>query len=190
MNAYLCTRCRVEDGNMSSISLESAPLKTRFHCFYQWPGFLMEIYLPTGHVVQLDIEDFPAICGKRWRVVEQKKNCYCVCKADGHLMLMHREILCAKRGQIIDHKDGNGLNNRRENIRVCTHAQNMRNRRWNPSLKRPAKGVELELNGRFTARITADKKRIYLGCFDTLAEAKDAYKNAAAELHGEFARTA
>jgi hypothetical protein len=90
---------------------------------------------------------------------------------------------------MVDHVDGNPLNNRRSNLRFCTHAQNMKNRKVHRSNKLGVKGVHLA-GKRYRAEIKVDGQRYGLGSFLTLAEAAAAYKTASARFHGEFARAA
>lgn len=87
---------------------------------------------------------------------------------------------------IIDHRDRDGLNNRSENLRECTHSQNMRNRLG--MRLGGLKGACRKLN-RWEARICTGEQQLTLGYFDTEAEAHAAYCVAAAKYHGDFART-
>jgi hypothetical protein len=100
-------------------------------------------------------------------------------------VLMHRYLL-GEPAEEIDHCDRDGLNNRRENLRKVTHAQNGMN-----SLSRKGssrfKGVA-RTSGRWRASIRSSYKTIHLGGFDTEDEAARAYDEVARRLHGEFAR--
>lgn len=91
----------------------------------------------------------------------------------------------------IDHKDGNPANNRWDNLREATDSQNLANSKLAKNNTSGAKGVWLEkATGRWNSYITVRGKRIYLGTYDTVAEAGAAYE-ASARLHfGEFARAA
>lgn len=91
-------------------------------------------------------------------------------------------------GLVVDHKDGNTLDNRRENLRICTNAWNAVNRRALKNKSAPYKGVRAKRTGKFDAIITIDKKQIYLGTFKSPESAKDAYDKAAEVLHGEYRR--
>lgn len=102
-------------------------------------------------------------------------------------VLMHRLILAAQPGQIVDHIDGDGLNNRRSNLRLCTHRQNMCNQVVSRRNRLGIKGVSLD-RGRYKAKITTAERTIHLGSYDTPEEAKAAYMGAAKALFGEFAR--
>ncbi|MBN1362949.1 MAG: HNH endonuclease [Sedimentisphaerales bacterium] len=96
----------------------------------------------------------------------------------------------APKGMVVDHIDGNGLNNRRSNLRLCTPQQNQ----WNRCVSRARlqqglfKGVHHRTDsGKPCARITYRGKTLHLGVFDTAIEAAKAYDRKAIELHGEFA---
>jgi hypothetical protein len=101
-------------------------------------------------------------------------------------ILLHRFILGIDDNTIkIDHKDGNGLNNQRDNLRVATHSENMQNRKVFPHRK--YKGVNKNCN-KWQAVIKINKQSVYLGTFRTEREAAFAYDEAAREYFGEFAR--
>jgi hypothetical protein len=105
------------------------------------------------------------------------------------LIYMHRQVLNAPKGRIVDHKDGNGLNNTTENLRFATHSQNASNR---PKFKSKTSsryiGVSFNKDARrWQAYITAAGKRRWLGKFDSEIEAAKAYDAAAKKLHRDFA---
>lgn len=105
-------------------------------------------------------------------------------KGKRRTILMHREITCAKKGEVPDHHNLDSLDNQRENLRIATNSQNQCNTR--PYGAIPYKGVFM-FKGRYRAAIMVNRKRKYLGYFDTAEEAAMAYNNAARVLHGEFA---
>jgi hypothetical protein len=88
---------------------------------------------------------------------------------------------------VVDHIDGDGLNNRRSNLRVCTHAQNRLNVGKRKSNTSGLKGAFWSKDkSRWESYITFNHTRRFLGRFETAAEAHAAYVNAAKALHGEF----
>ena len=88
----------------------------------------------------------------------------------------------------IDHIDGNGLNNRRDNLRTATQSQNLMNRIGNSNATSKYKGVSRYRDGkRWQAFIGLNGKSIYLGIFNTELEAYKAYCDKACELFGKFA---
>lgn len=100
---------------------------------------------------------------------------------------MHRLILKAKKGQIIDHINGNALDNRRKNLRFVTPSQNRINspRKNKFGFKGIATHPE---HSKYLVRIQINGKRHYLGTYKTPKQAAKAYDKAAKRLHGEFAR--
>ena len=101
---------------------------------------------------------------------------------------MHRQIMIAPEGFVVDHIDGNSLNNRKTNLRICTQAQNIHNSRPRRNRSSKYKGVFWDkVNKKWSTNIRKGDKRIYLGGFDDEIEAAIAYDRKAAELFGEFA---
>lgn len=87
----------------------------------------------------------------------------------------------------IDHRDGDGLNDRLGNLRAATSSQNRQNARLRRDNKYGVKGVQL-VKGAWHGHITAWGKQQHLGCFATKEEASAAVEDARTRLHGEFAR--
>ncbi len=101
---------------------------------------------------------------------------------------MHRAILNAPKGLLVDHIDGNGLNNRKSNLRLCTFAQNAHNSRPRRNSSSRYKGVCWhKVKKKWTVSIYKGGKRTYLGYYDDEIEAALAYDRKATELFGEFA---
>lgn len=110
-------------------------------------------------------------------------------------LYLHRFLMDAKPGQFVDHINRNTLDNRRENLRFCTHRQNMQNSRKRVSIlgRKPSsqyKGVSWDKRSqRWVARIHSKHgKYLWLGSFVTEREAYDAYCVAATSEHGSFLR--
>jgi Demerecviridae HNH endonuclease len=87
----------------------------------------------------------------------------------------------------IDHADGNTLNDRWANLREATRSQNLANAAKPKNSRAPFKGV-CRKHGRYQAQIGHEGRKIYLGLFDSAAEAQAAYMSAAQKFYGEFAR--
>lgn len=102
---------------------------------------------------------------------------------------LHRLIVGARTGQCVDHINGDTLDNRRSNLRLCTTTENNRNVR-HYGLSSQFKGVQRLANciDRWRAHIQVDGRLIHLGCFPSAAEAARAYDEAALKYFGEFAR--
>ncbi len=112
-------------------------------------------------------------------------------------VLMHRVILARalnvdlSKYDLVDHIDLNGINNRRNNLRIATHSQNLQNKSIQSNNQLGYKGVTLvrgKYQNKFKAQIQFDGKLFYLGIHDTVEEAYAVYCEKAKELFGEFAR--
>jgi hypothetical protein len=102
---------------------------------------------------------------------------------------MSRFILSAPDGKLVDHIDGNPLNNQNENLRLCTNAENCRNTKIYKNNTSGYKGVQsIGKQGKWFAIINCNRKQKYIGTFETKEEAAMAYNEYAKKLHGEFAR--
>ena len=104
------------------------------------------------------------------------------------MIQMHRLTLNAGNGQEVDHKDGDGLNNQRKNLRIATSSQNSQNCKKRKTCSSKYKGVCWDKkNRKWRARIYLDKKEFSLGRYNSEIEAAHVYDKAAQKLFGEFA---
>lgn len=105
------------------------------------------------------------------------------------VVFLYHEIMRPSPGMVIDHINGDPWDNRRCNLRECTHTENMRNRKPHRGTKSGFKGVRIiDRKCRYAAAITCDGKLHHIGTFADPEEAARAYDEAATRLHGEFAR--
>ena len=150
------------------------------------------IPLTRGKYAIVDDKDYEWLGQWRWYCDQDERMGYAVRGATVNgkrtTLQMHRVILNLKKGEITDHINGNGLDNRRCNLRKCTPSQNMWNRRKPKNNTSGYIGVDWhKRDKKWQARICRDRKQKHLGCFDDIEEAARAYDRAALELHGEFA---
>ena len=146
--------------------------------------------LSSGRKCQVDDEDYHILSITKWA---DDSNGYAIRSAitpEGVKTTekMHRIIMQAKPGEIVDHINGCPWDNRKENLRIVTDQENARNSKMYSTNKSGYKGVAVYKNGRWTAQITVDYRKIHLGVFDDAEEAAIAYNDAATQHFGEYAR--
>lgn len=144
------------------------------------------IELTNGQTSFVSDQDAPLVSKFKWRYALINGLPY-VQQATTPYPLLHRFLLNAKKGQIIDHINGNGLDNRRDNLRFCTHTQNMWNRKVHKNSSSGYRGVHKNRNA-WCARIAVNKIRIRLGSFERAVDAAKAYDKVAKLHYGVFAR--
>jgi hypothetical protein len=150
---------------------------------------MKEIPLTRSKVARIDDEDFERVNRHKWYAESRGESWYARASFKGKLVYMHRFLLGADPGQMVDHKDGDGLNNTRSNIRLCTSAQNNRHARKRRNSASPFKGVcWSKSHQRWVARIRAEGIFHHLGYFLDERDAAIAYNHAAVEHFREFAR--
>ncbi len=156
---------------------------------------MTRIELTQGYFSEVDDSDAELLSKYRWKIL----------KADGQLyaarthkktqtILMHRFLLNAGKNQVVDHRNGDGLDNKRKNIRLGTQGQNLANMRKTRGKSR-YKGVYWNSEKNlWQVQIGAGKNKngnqlvIYLGRFKSEIEAAKAYDSKALEMHKDFAR--
>lgn len=154
------------------------------------------VQLKGGQHTLLDAADVHLLGDRTWGV---DSHGYALCRiyTDGRerSIRLHREVMAAELAEApprtqVDHINGDRLDNRRANLRLATHAENLRNRGAQRNNTSGYKGVFWhERARRWRAVIWVDRRRHLLGYFDNPAEAHAAYCRAAHELHREFANT-
>ncbi len=159
-------------------------LRTPTVCDCAAHGF---VGLTRGFVALVSPEAVSKIAHRKFGCLFAGKNVYALSCDSGKRGLLHRMILDVPRDMVVDHANGDALDNQAGNLRICTQSQNCANaKRKAHSLP---KGVRRKGTDRFQATIMAQGHHYSLGCFSTAVQAAQAYDAAAIKLHGEFART-
>ncbi len=145
----------------------------------------MKILKVKGFSFLLDSDDYMFVSRFSWCLHGKAPTLYLM---NRQLGLLHRFIMGYPK-KCVDHKNRNTLDNRKRNLRICTHSENIRNRR--PQNGRKFKGI-LWRKGRLYWKYQAyirnkDKKQEYLGTFSDIEDAARAYNKAAKKYFGEFA---
>lgn len=144
-------------------------------------GDICYIPLLDGWVALVDAADYDIVKDSLWSLSDG----YVARMADGKREPLHRILM--PEAPLVDHRNLNKLDNRRNNLRAATSSQSNANRRsWGES---QYKGVhKLKRNGYWRVKITHNGKTLSVGCYENEIDAAKAYDEMAKELHGEFAK--
>ncbi len=162
--------------------------------FMEGYGEVYRVPLTQGKYAIIDIEDYEKVSAHKWSACYEKGNQSFYARTNikvGEKIIierLHRLILSAKKGEIVDHINGDTLDNRRCNLRFASAAENIRNSRRRITNTSGFKGVYWNTQARkWQADIRVLGKKIYLGRYDDPKEAHEAYCAAALKYHKEFA---
>ncbi len=166
-------------GRISTSSADSAP-SWRF------------IPLTQGKYAIVDAKNYEWLNQWKWYAHKNNNTYYArrhtTINGKQKIILMHRQIFGAKSNQLQDHRNHNGLDNRINNLRICSKAQNHQNGKPHKNSISKYKGVGWrKSSGKWQVRIRLNKKLMFLGLFNNEIEAARVYDKNALELFGEFA---
>ena len=141
-----------------------------------------EIYLGAGQYVEMNDEDYPLLSQHKWSIMHSRNTDYAQASlGEKTTVLMHTLIMGKPpKGMVIDHIDGNGLNNRRENLRFLPNAENIR-RRYEDN---PDTGLKLhrdKMTNPWQAQVSLGGKTRHVGYFPTKEAARAARDKAIEE---------
>lgn len=190
-NRYSLWRCKCECGNETIVlgnDLSRGHTKSCGKCsaniFYQENDYMVGV-TTKGEKFIFDIEDFGEISKHTW---SNKGRGYLAACINGKNIRLHRFIMKPSDKEIVDHIFGDTFDNRRGKLRICDHQQNGCNRRKHKTTNTNFKGIGwVEESNKWYARITVNKKKVWLGYFDNETDAANAYNEAAKIYFGEFA---
>jgi hypothetical protein len=156
---------------------------------------MREIQLTKGYKVIVDDDDYENLSAYRWyatavcgHLVYAGRKVRCE-NGERKELLMHRVIMCAPDGMEVDHVNANTLDNRKCNLRLCSHMQNSQNQPKNSRNTSGYKGVSWNKKcAKWEVRIKVAGKRLTLGYFSDITAAAASYAEASREHHGDFGR--
>lgn len=164
--------------------------RPRGNSIIKWCDGIPYMELRHRQSVFFDPEDIDRIRQHNWYVSKSAGGYYVWASVGAKRRIaMHRFVMnLMDRDKFIDHIDGNPLNNQKYNLRICSHAENSRNRRVRKNNPSGFKGVELvRTTGRFRAKIRVNGKDIPGGSYGDAIEAAKKYNEMAIKYFGEFA---
>ena len=173
--------CCVDSGNLSSGHTQSCG-----HCekYISLDAKTIKCDLPDGGYFLISPEDYEVVSQYKWSI---ESNGYPHTTIDGKHIRLHKLIM--GNANHIDHRSGDTLDNRRENLRMVTNQQNHWNMKKSKKNTSGYKGVSFDKRrGRYSSNIMKDGKNIFLGYFNSPIDAAIAYDNAAFLYFGEYAR--
>lgn len=148
----------------------------------------MLLALTKGYFATIDDEDYERVSNHSWCIDEHKNTLYATTRFKRKKIYLHRFLTNPGPGQVVDHKDGNGLNCSKSNLRLCSQSENLYNKKKKSGTSSKWKGVYwYKRNGKWKAQITRDGRITHLGYFDNEADAATVYNFYAFLYYGEFA---
>jgi hypothetical protein len=152
----------------------------------------MEIKAPSGHVFFVDEDVWESMPKSGWYAHKHHTGKFYMKRDYKRLperitLLMQSVVMGVSKGTIVDHINGDTLDNRKENLRVCTVAQNACNKASYKNSISKYKGVSPHKN-KWRAQIQKNGIKIHIGLYNTEERAAHHYNLVALDLHGEFAR--
>lgn len=156
---------------------------------------MIEIELTQGYKSVIDNEDYELVKNYKWHVFHGHAGVkYAATKIRINnrktTLFLHRLLLGLKHGdrRKADHKDLNGLNNTRDNLRICNNVQSNQNRGKQKRTRSGFKGVYID-KSKYRVNVNINGKLIHIGMFDNPIDAARAYDEQIIRHYGEFAKT-
>lgn len=152
-----------------------------------------EILLTQGKSTTVDDDQLEDLGKYKWYAFKCRGRFYAarkvVINGKQRTILMHRQLICCNDNNVIDHIDGNSLNNQKSNLRPCNNSQNLCNRGKNINNISGFKGVSWHcIANKWVAQIKVNRKKIYIGLFNCAIKAASAYDKFATQYHGAYAQ--
>lgn len=145
------------------------------------------IPLSKGLSALIDEDDYHIVSKYKWHSSQGYAAATLINEGASTSILMHRLILNPPPGYVVDHINGTRSDNRRSNIRICSHAENLCNRPMQANNTSGYKGVSWsKRKQKWQALIESKGRQIHLGYYDNKIEAAAAYAEAAKSIHGQY----
>jgi AP2 domain/HNH endonuclease len=151
---------------------------------------MITMHCTDGTPFTIDEEDFEFVSSRAWYSNRSRRATYVITvdRPSKDRVSLHRLLLDAPEGRMVDHIDGNGLNNTRGNLRLCSAFENQHNTRLRLNNTSGYKGVDWHRrSGRWRARVRVNHKTHHLGLYDTPEQAAEVARAFREKVHGEFA---
>ena len=193
---WICFNCLEAPGRLREVAGHGMCRNFRKRC---WPrgqrvappeppsDDIRYIPLTRGRYAIVDACDFEWLSKHKWTLLKRGTTEYACRREKGRHIPMHREIMKTPDDMVVDHVNGNGLNNRKCNMRNCTKAQNSYNSRPRGGRSQYVGVTYRKRSGKYEAVIGFRGEKIHVGEFDSAVEAAQARDRKARELQGEFA---
>jgi hypothetical protein len=178
--------CNLRNGGTKSCGCYQSEIRSEIRKKYNQisiKGDIAIIYLESGEEVIIDSDCVDIVKNIRWC---KDKMGYVKGEMNGKKVRLHRLITGAPSGLYVDHKNHCTLDNRKENLRVCTPSQNSMNKIVTVN-KSGTVGVRKTRGGKWVSQIKANRKYVYLGTYENYEDAVNARKEAEKRYFGEFA---
>lgn len=160
------------------------PKERKRTCLYEVNGDVLTITTQRGNIIFADSEDYDLLSMHSWCVDPRG---YPVSNISGKIMPMHRFLMNPPKGKVVDHMNGDKLDNRKSNLRICTQRQNSLNQRGNKGRELPV-GIRKNKAGNYATRISYNRKEVHIGTFHSIEEAIAAREKAEKEYFGKYAQ--
>lgn len=151
---------------------------------------IKQIPLTQGKVAIVDADDYEHLMQWKWFAKKNMSGTFYAVTYMGNRKIVRMHWLIMGRGEsMVDHINGDGLDNRKKNLRLCNWLNNCHNKKVFKNNTTGFKGITKRWNGKYQAQIVINYKKITIGTYLTPEDAARAYDAAAIEHYGEYAKT-
>lgn len=157
---------------------------------YEIDGNIVRMYDCRDKMFIIDLDDLDKVIQHRWRVDDEGyvHSNFAMIDGKAPVIALHRFVMnCSDKNFDVDHINHNPCDNRKDNLRICTHLQNMHNLKPRKNNKAGVSGIQFDSSSkRYIATIGVNMEKIYLGCYESLEDAIKVRKEAEAKYYKGF----